>query len=252
MNERTPDGTPQEQDLHAYLDDQLEPAHRQWVEAWLATHPEDARRVEGWRQDAQQLRAAFAGQARGALPEQLDPARIRRQVQQRRRSRLATAAALLIALGVGGLGGWQMRGDAMLRGMLPMQDAVQAYRLFADASQNGLDLHDGGDLHGWLARYLKDAPPPPALEQVGLKTVGARLLATEQGAAALVIYEDGQGRRLTFFIRPPGPRHEMLPQGQRTDGDLLARYWSQGGYNYALVSRSDDPQAQAVGQLVGF
>ena len=97
MNERIPEGTPQEQDLHAYIDDQLDPARRQWVEAWLAAHPDDARRVEGWRQDAQQLRAAFAGQARGALPEQLDPARIRRQIQQRRRSRLATAAALLVA-----------------------------------------------------------------------------------------------------------------------------------------------------------
>ncbi|MFS2126646.1 anti-sigma factor family protein, partial [Pseudomonas sp. Pseusp97] len=60
MNERIPGGTPQEQDLHAYIDDQLEPARRQWVEAWLAAHPDDARRVEGWRHDAQQLRAAFA------------------------------------------------------------------------------------------------------------------------------------------------------------------------------------------------
>ena len=248
MNERIPD----EHDLHAYIDDQLDPARRQWVEAWLAAHPEDARRVEGWRQDAQQLRAAFAGQGRGPMREQLEPARIRRELRQRRRSRLATAAALLVALGVGGMGGWQMRGDSLARSTVPMQDAVQAYRLFADASQNGLDLRDGGDLRTWLARYLKDAPPPPALDRVGLKTVGARLLATEQGAAALVIYEDGQGRRLTFFIRPPGPRHEMLPQGQRTDGDLLTRYWSQGGYNYAVVSRSDDPQAGVVGEMVGF
>ena len=248
MNERIPD----EHDLHAYIDDQLDPARRQWVEAWLATRPEEARRVEGWRQDAQQLRAAFAGQVRGATPGELDPARIRQRLRQRRRARLATAAALLVALGVGGMGGWQMRGESLARGMLPMQDAVQAYRLFADAGQNGLDLRDGGDLHSWLARYLKNATPPPALERVGLKTVGARLLATEQGAAALVIYEDGQGRRLTFFIRPPGPRHEMLPQGQRTDGDLLTRYWSQGGYNYAVVSRSDDPQAGVVGEMVGF
>lgn len=248
MNERTPD----EHDLHAYLDDQLDPQRRQWVEAWLAAHPEDARRVEGWRQDAQQLRAAYAGQAHGAIPEQLDPVRIRRNIRQRRHTRLATAAGLLLALGVGGMGGWQMRGESLARSIVPMQDAVQAYRLFADAGQSGLDLRDSGDLHSWLARYLKGATPPPALDQVGLKTVGARLLATEQGAAALVIYEDGQGRRLTFFIRPPGPRHEMLPQGQRTDGDLLARYWSQGGYNYALVSRSDDPQAGAVGKMVGF
>ncbi|AGI24511.1 transmembrane regulator PrtR [Pseudomonas sp. ATCC 13867] len=248
MNERIPD----EHDLHAYLDDQLDPARRQWVEAWLAAHPEDARRVEGWRQDAQQLRAAFAGQGRGPVPEALDPARIRRDLRQRRRSRLATAAALLVALGIGGMSGWQMRGDSLARSSVPMQDAVQAYRLFAEVNQNGLDLRDGGDLRTWLARYLKDAPPPPALDRVGLKTVGARLLATEQGAAALVIYEDGQGRRLTFFIRPPGPRHEMLPQGQRTDGDLLTRYWSQGGYNYAVVSRSDDPQASVVGEMVGF
>ncbi|WNW09853.1 anti-sigma factor [Pseudomonas sp. DTU_2021_1001937_2_SI_NGA_ILE_001] len=248
MNERIP----HDDELHAYLDGQLEPAHRQWLEAWLAVHPEDARRVQGWRQDAQQLRAAFAGQGGGPLPERLDPAHIRRGLRQRWQARLATAAALLVALGVGGLGGWQMRGDSVARHSLPMQDAVQAYRLFAGADQNVLDLHEGGELRNWLARYLKDATPPPAMDRVGLKTVGARLLATEQGAAALVIYEDGQGRRLTFFIRPPGSHNELLPPGQRTEGDLLTRYWSHGGYNYAVVSRSDDPLAERVGEMVGF
>ncbi|WP_442963875.1 anti-sigma factor family protein, partial [Pseudomonas sp. HMSC75E02] len=35
--------TPTESDLHAYLDGQLDAERRQWIEAWLASHPQEAR-----------------------------------------------------------------------------------------------------------------------------------------------------------------------------------------------------------------
>ncbi|MEG1081082.1 MAG: anti-sigma factor, partial [Pseudomonas sp.] len=31
-----------------------------------------------------------------------------------------------------------------------------------------------------------------------------------------------------------------MPSGERTDGQLQARYWSHGDYNYALVSAASD------------
>ncbi|MGO2393235.1 MAG: anti-sigma factor family protein, partial [Halomonas sp.] len=51
---------PSEQDLHAYLDDQLDPERRRWVESWLAANPEQAAQMEGWRDDARRLRASYA------------------------------------------------------------------------------------------------------------------------------------------------------------------------------------------------
>ncbi|WP_160287129.1 anti-sigma factor family protein [Pseudomonas knackmussii] len=244
--------TPNDNDLHAYVDEQLDPERREWVEAWLANHPHEARRVEAWKQDAQRLRAALASAALPPAPE-LDPLHIRTRLRARRQSRLAIAAALLVALGVGSLGGWQARDMSLAKVDKPMRDAVQAYRLFAENGSGArLDTGSGDNVRAWLGRYLENASLPADLDQLGLRTVGARLLATEQGAAALVVYEDDQGHRLSFFIRPPGPANHLLPHGQRQDGELLTRYWSKGNYNYAVVSRSDDPRVDQVGQLLGF
>lgn len=245
--------TPTESDLHAYVDGQLDAERRQWIEAWLASHPQDARRVEGWKQDAQNLRAALANRALSPSSLALEPAHIRQRLRARHRSRLAIAATLLVALGVGSLGGWQARDMTLAEHEKPMGDAVQAYRLFAaNGSAAQLDTRDGESVLGWLGRYLENASLPADLDRLGLRSVGARLLATEQGAAALVIYEDAQGHRLSFFIRPPGAGRHLLPHGQRLDGELITRYWSQGDYNYALISRSDNLQSTQVGQLLGF
>ena len=51
--------------LHAYLDQQLDEPTRLAVEAYLASHPDAAAQVAGWRQDAQHLRAALANLAWG-------------------------------------------------------------------------------------------------------------------------------------------------------------------------------------------
>nr|NOY03316.1 anti-sigma factor [Gammaproteobacteria bacterium] len=52
---------PTEDELHAYVDERLEPARRAEVQAWLAANPQAAARVEGWRTDARRLRTALAG-----------------------------------------------------------------------------------------------------------------------------------------------------------------------------------------------
>src|SRR6516165_4127340 len=41
-----------EDELHAYVDDELAADRRDAVEAWLASHPEDAARVAEWRAQA--------------------------------------------------------------------------------------------------------------------------------------------------------------------------------------------------------
>ncbi|MGO1070812.1 anti-sigma factor family protein [Lysobacter sp. CA199] len=242
---------PTEHDLHAYIDGHLDAPRRAEVEAWLARQPERLAEVQAWQRDAQQLRAALAGEALGSAPE-LDPARLRAGLGRRRLARYAMAAALLLSIGVGGIGGWQAREwarpEAPALAVAPMADAIQAHRLFA--VRHDLRPDRAADLQPWLDANFREPMKLPDLSGAGFTPMGGRMLATDQGAAALVVYQDAGGNAISFYIRPPGPRRHLLPRGDRRDGDLLAQYWSRGGYNYAMVSRDDAASAAAVARAL--
>lgn len=233
---------PSERDLHAYVDHQLLESDRRVLETYLAAHPEVAAQVHAWQQDAQALRASLSGALQQPANPELDPALIRQRIKHQSRRHFASAAVLLIAISLGGIGGWQAR-EATQPAMLPMADAMQAFRLFA---QDGImpadyNAEDSGTMQAWLDRYFNQAHRLPDLSQSGFKPVSGRLLTTEQGAAAMVLYEDGQGRRISFYIRPPGPENGFLPRGSRSADGLQAEYWSGSGYNYAVVSPVGQP-----------
>jgi anti-sigma factor RsiW len=245
---------PSERDLHAYVDHQLNDADRHLMETYLASHPEVAVQVRAWQQDAQQLRAALSGTLQLPVNQDLDPALIRQRLKHQSRRHLASAAVLLIAVAVGGLSGWQAREMTLASAPAPMADAMQAYRLIA---QQGILPADykavaDGDMQGWLDRYFTQAHRLPDLSSSGFKPVSGRLLSTEQGPAAMVVYEDQGGHKISFYVRPPGPKNNLLPRGSRSDGELQAEYWSGGGYNYAMVSPSDTPAAQMLKKTVQF
>jgi anti-sigma factor RsiW len=239
---------PSDQDLHAYVDGRLSDADRQHVAHYLAAHPEAAEQVRHWQHDAQQLRAALSGALHLAPNPQLDPAAIRQGVRRQRSRHFATAAVLLIAVSVGGLGGWQARTYSLVRPMEPMADAVQAYRMFAVKDGMATDWTAGAsaDAQGWLDQHFARADRIPDLASAGFKPVGGRMISTEQGPAAMLVYEGQNGRRVSFYIRPPGPQHYLLDRGARRDGELQADYWSSADYNYALVTPVDDAAIAAV------
>jgi anti-sigma factor RsiW len=244
---------PSEHDLHAYVDHRLDAHDRLRLETWLASHPAEAAQVSAWQQDAQHLRAALAdGLQRQANPA-LDPMSIRRGQRQRRYKGYASAALLVLSLGIGGMGGWQAR-DMTLSPTAPMTDALQAYRMFASQDFLPADYRPGSsrDLQGWLDRRFSRAERLPDLSTVGFTPTSARLMSTEQGPAAMVLYQSADGRRMTFYIRPPGEGNRLLPRGQRRDGELQAAYWSGPGYNYAVVSAASDPAASLVQQAIGI
>lgn len=230
---------PTENDLHAYVDRQLSAADRQRLEAWLAEHPDASRQVTAWQLDAQQLRAAWSGGLHLPDEPRLDPAVVVHRVRQQRRRRLAQAAVLVIAIGAGAVGGWQARGP--MDGRLvaaPMTDALAAYRMFAVQGLLPADYTapSGAALQAWLDRYFDQAQRLPDLSAAGFTPRSARLLTTEQGPAAMVVYENPTGQRASFYVRPPGPGYRLLPRGTRRDGELQADYWSDPSYNYAMVS----------------
>jgi anti-sigma factor RsiW len=245
---------PSERDLHAYVDHQLSDADRRLVETFLASNPEISAQVRAWQLDARQLRAALGGALQQPANPDLDPAVIRQRLQRQSRRHLASAAVLLIAVSVGGFSGWQAREMTLVSAQAPMADAMQAYRLIAQQGILPADYKVGedGDMQGWLDRYFTQANRLPDLSDAGFNPVSGRLLSTEQGPAAMVVYENQSGQKISFYVRPPGPKNFLLPRGSRSDGELQAEYWSGSGYNYAMVSPADTPAARMLKQTTQF
>src|SRR5712672_2095152 len=83
-----------EDELHAYVDNELPTERRGDVEAWLAAHPDDAARVQSWREMAEALHARYdsdAGRAGRA------PALCRRGAPSGRGARKRTHASAAVA-----------------------------------------------------------------------------------------------------------------------------------------------------------
>jgi len=262
---------PTEPELHAYVDGELDETRRSQIDALLPSHPEIASEIEQIRLGAQRLRASLEPPP-ADTPARLDPFRIRRTLRDRSRQRMSIAASVMMALVVGGFGGWQSREYAMRQNYLPMADAVQAYRMFASNEARpvaaGPDDHavstpavaaddmmadirttDPRQLQAWLDHHFVQPEPLPDFSAYGFKPVSGRLMSAQQGTAAMVLYRNAQGQSIVFYVRPPGDVLHFA-NGNRKDGNLLAQYWRQGRYFYAVVSPTDTPATRPVQQAV--
>src|ERR1700738_4857792 len=106
-----PDIPVTEDELHAYVDDELPAERRGDVEAWLAGHPDDAERVGSWRPRAEELHARADAAAEEPVPKRLEMERL---VRQPRKWIYGAIAATLLAFLAGGGVGWVGRGAGPL------------------------------------------------------------------------------------------------------------------------------------------
>jgi len=245
-------GTPSDEELHAYVDGQLGPERRSYIEAWLATRPEPAARVSQWRRDAGDLRAALAGPSMPtSASTRFDPVAIRRTRRTRTRQRLALCASLVLALGLGGVAGWHANEARFSAANPPMKDAVEAYRIFATDRLHPveMDAAESVRLQSWMSSRLGRPLSLPDLEGYGFALLGGRLLSTAEGPAAMLMYQDERGQRITFYVRPSS-RFAGGASGMRGDDGLALKYWYRNGYGFAVVGRADDPRTHEVQQAM--
>src|SRR5258707_8235040 len=68
-----------EDELHAYIDNELPAERRGDVEAWLAAHPDDAERVRSWQSMAEMLHGRYDAVANEPVPKRLELERLQPQ-----------------------------------------------------------------------------------------------------------------------------------------------------------------------------
>ena len=230
-----------EDDLHAYVDDALEPAREAEVAAYLEDHPDVARRVSAFSDQRDLLRKALAPIADEPLPPQLNLSGII-ESRRRRRSPVWWAVAAMLMLSIGGLGGWVMRGSlqATPGGLAALaQEAADSYHVYAPDRVRPVEMRatDSAQLVQWVSNRLKQPVKLPDLTESGYRLMGGRLVATSHGPAAMFMYDDDRGARLVVLARPM-ILDRNAPMSPHSGGDVSGFAWADGGMGYSLMGQA--------------
>lgn len=239
-------------DLHAYVDGQLEEGRRMVVEAWLATHPEDAARVASFRRQNAALHALFDP----TLEEPL-PARLQRAEPVRRQGwPLLRYAAVLAWMAIGTTLGWFLHGAQENRPVaaamaLPSQAAI-AHAVYAPEVRHPVEVGAEQETHlvAWLSKRLGAQIKAPKLTENGFELVGGRLLPDASGPAAQFMYQDARGQRLTLYIRSAADDNQESAFRYAREGKVGVFYWVDGPFGYALSGEQERSELMRQAQLI--
>jgi anti-sigma factor RsiW len=228
-----------EDELHAYVDNELPAERRGDVEAWLAAHPDDAARVQSWRAMAEALRVRYDSIVDEAVPKRLE---IERLVRQPRKWIYGAVAATLAAFIVGGGVGWFARGAAATPSALQnfTVHAIDAHRLYVVEVRHPVEVpgSERSHLQQWLTKRCGWVVRAPELTGAGLKLVGGRLLPSSGKPASFMMYESATGERFTIYTAKSDA--EVTQMRFATDGKESTLFWADDGVVYAVVSTGAD------------
>lgn len=230
-----------EDDLHALIDGQLSAARRAEVEAWLDRHPEAAVRVDAWRRQDDDLRAAFLGVEDEPTPARLN---IRNLTSGRRTWRgdwRGAAAAAVLLLAVGGAAGWALHGwnrPAPSRGIEALaQEAAASYAVYASDLERPIEIPASNRtvLDQWVSHRIGRPVRAPDLSGSGFQLLGGRLVATPNGPAGMFLYQAEGGARVAMLVRPM-EIDKTASMRRRVEGATEGYAWADSGLGYSLVA----------------
>ncbi len=237
-------------DLHAYADGQLSPERAEAVEAYLLDHPERVAEVEDYRHINRALGDVFDG----VLDEPLPAAQV--AAVQNRPRRLAAplmAAAAGLVLGIGLT--WSAQtlsfGAPAALGQLAETSAA-AYSVFAPEVRHPVEVSaaEAGHLSAWLSNRMGMSFRIPRLGDLGFELVGGRLMIGDHSPAALLMYENAEGRRLVLYVR-----NDLTQQGTSAPVFTRARdtgvvSWVSGEAGYGLAGGFSEGELLPAARLV--
>jgi anti-sigma factor RsiW len=236
-----------EQDLHAYVDGQLNSARRAEIEAYLAEHPQAAATVQILREQIQNLHREFDDVLNEPVPLRLTEVTPRRVFPR-------GLAAAIAGLAFGLAAGWLGHATFQTQAQTPIfaKNALAAHVLFVSEKRHPVEVPAAQEAHlvAWLSKRL-DAPiRAPDLQSQGYSLLGGRLLPGGDAPLAQLMYESSAGERLTLIVK------HAKEEGGETGFRLLEGreanvfYWIDQGFGYALSGNIDKARMLQVAHVV--
>ena len=234
-----------EAQLHALADGVLPEEQRAAADAHLRAHPQDAARVDAWREQNRQLRALFDPVLDEAAPPHLMQAASPPAANGAWQRHAMQAAAAVVLLVAGGTGGWLLRGDgdnaiqAASASTLARSAAI-AHAVYTPEVRHPVEVGADQEAHlvQWLSKRLGSKLQPPVLSPLGYQLMGGRLLPGDgDGPVAQFMNEDGAGKRLTLYVAKERTGKQETAFRYTQEKDLGVFYWIDGQMGYALSAR---------------
>lgn len=252
-----------ERDIHLALDNELPGEERAAYEAWLEANPEMKVRSARYASDNEALRAAFSDVHDEPVPARLHNIVIGEavEVQPALRSKWWFAAAAVLLLSLGGVGGY-FAGAVWLDAQAGPADqlaenAIAAHIIYAAEKRHAVEVpaSDKDHMQTWLSNRVGLKLVAPDLAEDGFDLVGGRLLPASGGSkAAMLLYEDASGNRISLFVTSESAAKRAGVYNEEKDGPT-AIYWLDRGYGCAVVGslpheRLNDIAKRAYRQLL--
>jgi anti-sigma factor RsiW len=244
-----------EEELHAYVDNQLDPERLPAIQRYLQEQPEVAQRVAAYSAQREALRTAFAAVAAEPIPPRLDlEGLIQQRLVRRRGVSWALAASVLLAFILGGAGGWLLHSGMVLSTdniALLTQEAVANHVVYAADRRRPTELgaEQRDDLARWVSNRLNHRVAPPDLAADGYRYMGGRLAATPDGPAGQFMYDDAQGVRLTVFVLPMGTA-DSAPIQPVNVAQMDGCAWIDKGVGYVVVGKLPAAELKRIAEQV--
>ena len=237
----------EEDDLQAWVDGRLTPEDAEAVETYFTAHPEVRERWSQYAEQREELRAAFAEKPETPIPARLRVARLLSEQRRRRHRQFARIAAAIALLIAGGIGGWGARDflPALTSSALAVlassvfDDAIAAHRTFSVETRHPVEVGANEEAHlvQWLSKRLGHQLIVPDLDALGFRLMGGRLLPADSGPAAMFMYEDGKGTRLSCYYLVVDVGGETEVKFREHNG-VSAFYWIDDGLAYAIAANA--------------
>lgn len=248
-------------ELHAFVDGQLDAERMPAVMAWLQAHADDATRVAQWQAQRLQLRRAAREMDVGDSPAALTDVLVRPSAHAGHRAarpawRHAAAAAVLLVCGVAAGRWWGQSEPAAALAASPafVREAAIAHAVFVPEKRHPVEVAAAEEAHlvQWLSRRLGSPLKVPTLAEHGYRLLGGRLLPGEGTPRAQFMFENAQGQRVTLFVAVFGPGQAPAQTAFRSarDGKEETFYWVEDRFGYALSAELAAPQLQSLAQDV--
>lgn len=227
-----------EEELHAFVDDALEADRRREVQEYLDRNPEAAATVADLASQRQLLRSGLAHIADEPIPERLQIATL--MAHRRRPSPWAwqMAASVVLALGTGVFGGWQIHGAVGQSSSGIAALAGEARTSYTAYVTESVAETGKSELVSLVSNKLKQPISIPDLSQSGYHYAGGRLVATGHGPAGLFFYDRADGTRMAVMVRPMATDREA-PMMEQSAGAVGGFTWAQRGLGYSVVGTED-------------
>ncbi|CAN5194936.1 anti-sigma factor [soil metagenome] len=238
-----------EDELHAYVDNELPAERRDAVDAWLAAHPGDAERVTSWRAMSEALHAKY-----DVVLDEPVPARLSVDALSRtpRRWMMGAIAATFVAFAAGGGVGWMAHGASARPSMFAnfTGDALDAHKLYVVEVRHPVEVagSEKAHLQQWLSKRCGWEVRAPELDATGLKLVGGRLLPGPTGPASFLMYETASGERFTVYASRAATETTQMRYAANDGNGAL--FWADRGVGYVVSGGADRDRLERVARLV--